>query len=47
VLPLEASDHSQEQPIEFTGKGEGDSGSLMLHVPGKYQAELPIAKLSP
>jgi hypothetical protein len=47
VLPLETADHNQEQPIEFTGKGEGESGTITLHVLGKYQAELPVAKLTP
>jgi hypothetical protein len=46
VLPLEAGSKEQEQPIELEGKGEGEQGTLLLHILGKYQAKLPIAKQS-
>lgn len=45
VLPLEESSRNQEQPIELEGKGEGESGTLILYVLGKYQAKLPVGRL--
>jgi len=44
VLPLEASSRSQDQPIELEGKGEGEIGMLIVHVLGKHEAKLPVAK---
>ncbi len=44
VLPLEAANRSQTQPIELEGKkAEGDMGVLEVHILGKYQAGLPVS----
>lgn len=44
VLPLEPSSRNQDQPIELEGQGEGEMGTLIVHVLGKHQAKLPVAK---
>ena len=43
VLPLEANEKNQDQPVELDGKGEGGRGTLFINILGKHQAKLPIA----
>lgn len=46
TVPLKPLTRTQSMPIEVTGQQESDSGTLRVHILGRYQAEIPVTELA-